>query len=180
MDDTNDKALVVVATDREWEALRDIGSKHRLRMNPVPLPNLACWELGIAYGWRFYLVRSEMGTQGAGAATLVADEAIRRIQPRFVLMPGVAFGLQKDKQKLADLLVARWIIDYETCKVTPDNVFERGLRFEASVELLTKARLEASVTKRVQFGEIICGCKLVNSPMLARRALPSISRGDRR
>lgn len=157
------KALLVVATDREWNALDEIRAQHGLEMRPYPLPGLASWDMGYAYDWRFFAVRSEMGTQGAGATTLVVEEALRHIAPDIVLMPGIAFGLKQDEQELEDLLVSRWIIDYETCKVTKAGTFERGPRYEASTELLSKARLHAAGVRHVHFGEVICGCKLLNN-----------------
>lgn len=162
MEEQERKALILVATDREWDALNEIRANHGLVMRAYPLAQLASWDMGRAYGWHVFAVRSEMGTQGAGATTLVAEEALRRIAPDVVLMPGIAFGLKQDEQQLEDLLVSRWVVDYETCKVTPTGIFERGPRYEASVELLSKARLQAAGDKRVHFGEVICGCKLVN------------------
>jgi nucleoside phosphorylase len=77
-------------------------------------------------------------------------------------MPGIAFGLKQDKQKMCDILVASSVVDYETAKVTPGSVDSRGATYPASPELFAKAREAGATRTDVHYGEIVCGCKVVS------------------
>ncbi|MFA5897528.1 MAG: hypothetical protein WC829_00305 [Hyphomicrobium sp.] len=155
-------AVIMVATDREWTALRDVAQAEGLSMEPVRIRNLAAWRLGLYGGRDLYVVRCEMGLLSSGASILTADEVIRKFDPVFVLMPGIAFGIKPDDQKLGDVLVATALIDYETVKLSPGTYHERGSKLGPSVELLSRARVAGAGRSDVHFGSVLSGCKLVN------------------
>ena len=78
------------------------------------------YNLGIIGGARTAMVQSEMGAGGQGGALLTIWEGIQALSPSTVIMVGIAFGLQPDKQHIGDILVSQRIRDYNPKKVSID------------------------------------------------------------
>jgi nucleoside phosphorylase len=156
--------VFILATDSEWKAAQNIFKKHGFELQAMSTPKVAAWSAGEINGYHLVVVRTEMGTQNAGAATLVTSDAIEVFRPAYAVMPGIAFGLKQDKQKMCDVLVASSVVDYETAKVMPGTVDSRGANYPSSPELFAKAREAGAARTNVHYGEIICGCKVVNDP----------------
>lgn len=158
------RIVFILATDSEWNAAQEVFKEGGLGLEALPSAKVAAWSAGEVNGYNLVVVRTEMGTQSAGAATLVTSDAIEVFLPTYVVMPGIAFGLKQDKQKMCDVLIAGSVVDYETAKVMPGIVDSRGANYPSSPELLAKAREAGSKRTDVHYGEIICGCKVVNDP----------------
>ena len=97
--------VFVLATDTEFAAAGDVLSEQGLSLHPIRSPKVAAWAAGEVNGYNLVVVRTEMGTQSAGAATLVTKDAIEVFRPAYVVMPGIAFGLNQGVQKMCDVLV---------------------------------------------------------------------------
>jgi len=63
---------------------------------------------------RVDLVMCEMGSAGIGGSLITVQKAIEALSPKFVIMVGIAFGTDKGKQKLGDVLVAQNLALYES------------------------------------------------------------------
>jgi nucleoside phosphorylase len=50
-------------------------------------------------------------------ATILCGKVIKEVNPYAVVSVGIAFGANKNKQKIGDVLVAEYILDYESKKV---------------------------------------------------------------
>ena len=107
--------------------------------------------------------------QGRSPAQEATKEAILAWQPVAVIGVGIAFGLQKEKQKLGDVLVSKTIQDYEPSKFDFDGtVIYRGAKPPAFPKLFDAvAHLDKTLGQdpswpRVHFGNILSGDKLVN------------------
>jgi nucleoside phosphorylase len=61
-------------------------------------------------------VESTMGTLGRGGATLTVSDAVKDLMPKAVIIPGIAFGVDRKKQRLGDVLVAEAVFPYELQK----------------------------------------------------------------
>jgi 5'-methylthioadenosine/S-adenosylhomocysteine nucleosidase len=133
-------------------------------LKALSAPKVAAWSVGEVNGYDVIVVRTEMGTQSAGAATLVTSDTIEVFKPAYVIMPGIAFGLQRTKQKMADVLVAASVIDYDTSKIAGGNVMSRGASYTSATELFAKAREVGAGRVDVHYGQVICGSKVVNDP----------------
>jgi nucleoside phosphorylase len=72
------------------------------------------------------VTRCQMGTTEAGSSTLATDRACRLWHPKVVIMVGIAFGRDPQKQNMADVLVATQIISYEPQRVGKDGIIYRG------------------------------------------------------
>src|SRR5438105_1784581 len=65
------------------------------------------FDLGMLNGARIMMVQSEMGAVGPGGALLVVDEGIRTLLPSAVIMVGIAFGVDSEKQQIGTILVSQ-------------------------------------------------------------------------
>ncbi|WP_052887408.1 hypothetical protein [Thermogemmatispora carboxidivorans] len=124
--------------------------------------------LGEVSGTSLVMVQSEMGQGGVAGSLLTVSESIRHLQPRAVIMVGIAFGLKPDEQRIGDILVARQILAYELQAVVARegqrSVRLRGDRVTASPLLLDRCKSGAKSWpgQRVQFGLLLSGEKLIN------------------
>jgi nucleoside phosphorylase len=80
------------------------------------------------------LTKTRMGTVGAGAATLAAEQALRVWQPRAAFMVGIAFGKDPAKQHIGEVLVASAIIPYEPRRVGSQTIV-RGIAMSSDPRL---------------------------------------------
>ena len=77
-------------------------------------------------------VESGMGATGTMGSTITVVNAIAALQPKFVLMVGIAFGLNSDKQNIGDVLISNMISPYEIQRISADREEWRGNKPEAS------------------------------------------------
>lgn len=154
--------VLVLATDSEWAAAAKVVRSCGFSLEAIPCRRLAAWSITGFVIHDLIIVRTEMGTQAAGAATLTTERAIREFCPSHVVMPGIAFGLKQASQQICDILVGQTVIDYETAKVVDGKVQSRGAIYPASTELVAKARQVGAGREDVHYGEVLCGCKVVN------------------
>lgn len=78
---------------------------------------------------------TDMGASAAGGSIITISNAINAFKPKFVLMIGIAFGLDEKTQNIGDVLVSNNIISYEIQKVGDKQVVHRGPRPAASLNL---------------------------------------------
>jgi len=122
------------------------------------------YSLGVIGDSNLFMVQSEMGTAGPGAALLTVHKAIQAISPDAVIMIGLAFGVNPLKQQMGDILVSRQIQCYELQKVKSKKRIVRGDRVTASINLLDKFRSGDYdwPGAQVHFGVILSGEKLID------------------
>jgi len=127
------------------------------------------YDLGTLEGVRLCLVQSELGAGGAGGSILTVARGIQDLSPSAVLMVGIAFGMDEEKQELGQVLVGQYVRDYEVQKIGTSaravpTITARGVRAEASIRLLKMARAAVhDWTGRVDFGPLLSGGKLINN-----------------
>src|SRR6266851_4705982 len=103
------------------------------------------FELGVISGARVFMVQTEMGTGGPGGAALTVHTGIEALSPSAVIMVGIAFGIDPNKQRIGDILVSRQLLGYELQRVGTDSdgqvvIQLRGDRPSASTRLLDRFR----------------------------------------
>lgn len=89
-------------------------------------------------------------------------------------MGGIAFGIDREKQALGDVLVSRMLVEYERAKIKGDRVIPRGQKIESSPKLLSMFRSAESgliSDAKMEFGVMLSGEKLVDSPTFVARLL---------
>jgi hypothetical protein len=68
----------------------------------------------------------EMGSMGRDSAQTVASESLQVWKQSAIIMVGIAFGRDPDRQRIGDVLVADSIISYEPGRIGADKTIPRG------------------------------------------------------
>lgn len=165
MNKTNKSVVIVAVTDTEMKALLDAIKKHYPSqfLTEKILGDFICKEL-IGFKNPVYIVQSEMGISGSGSIINTLHKVHNHLNPEKILMVGIAFGIDKEKQKIGDILVSKQVWNYEPSKITNSSNISRGDKVSASSFLLQLFRsigLEHHVD--VHFGLLASGEKLINS-----------------
>jgi nucleoside phosphorylase len=71
------------------------------------------------------LIALSLLNMGRVQATAATSDAIRRWQPRFVLLVGIAGGIEAAEIGLGDLLISDQIVDYELQKIREEGTSVR-------------------------------------------------------
>lgn len=135
-------AVILTAVRRERDAV--------LRLLKPPANESCVWRV-IKEGQTYYLGRlgehnvvvamCRMSYGGPGGATLTTFRAIKGWRPKAVIMVGIAFGKDREKQKIADVLVSSQVICYGLKAIRPDGTIQhRGDYAPAGLKLLDRFR----------------------------------------
>lgn len=118
------------------------------------------------------VTKCRMGSMGNGSAILATIQAQHSWLPRAVIMIGIAFGKDRTKQRVADVIVASEVISYEPQRVGLEEDVPReaipptnGLllnRFENATDWWFE-RPDQSRCELI-FGPVLSGEKLVHNP----------------
>lgn len=139
----------------------------------------------LGFNQRIIVVQSEMGVYGQASIMNTLNDIFENFNPKKVIMVGIAFGANKTKQQLGDVLVSKQVWGYESEKVTESVPISRGDKITASTSLLRIYRsveldLDPSIL-RVHFGLIASGEKLINSKKMLdklKKSEPELIGGD--
>lgn len=120
--------LLVTATDVETSALHDC-------LRPLPgrtqcltmTDGNQTYFVGRLGGYGVIHVQCcQMGSVLPGASASTVAEAIAHWGVRAVVMTGIAFGVDRIKQRIGDILVSKMVIPYEVKRVGKGKVSPRG------------------------------------------------------
>src|SRR5260370_12594200 len=158
--------LLVTVTEVEAKAILTLFQGFKRRF----IGDKTYYDLGIINGASTYMVQSEMGPLGPGGAFPTVWEGIKVLSPSAVVMVGIAFGVDPEKEHIGEILVSRQILDYELQLLGSSSeakleILPRGSRPEASTKLLDRFR-DGYLSWRgpkVHFGLILSGAKLVDN-----------------
>jgi len=169
--------LLVTVTEIETKAvLHAFTKKYQRSYERHCIGIKTYYELGIVNDARIFLVQSEMGVGGTGSSLSTVHEGIQVLRPSNVIMVGIAFGVDNDKQHIGDVLVSRQLCGYELQRYGTDcegkpAIISRGDRVTASAKLLDRFRSgsldwpsqRGCSRKHVHFGTILSGETLVDN-----------------
>ncbi len=158
--DITKKVLIVTTTTVEAKITIQALTNQGLTPTAIPFDKNTIWNFGLLNGSEIFLMKiSEMGSMKPSGSQLSIYDVIKSLDPDFVVMVGIAFGLQKDKQSIGDVLVSRELQNYESQKKTKDGVIIRSHKIPAGATLLDRfdnsSLLYNSV--EIEFGLIISG-----------------------
>lgn len=135
----------------------------------IRINNYVYQELGVVGGFECFLAISEMGSGGTAGSQLSIQRAIQEIKPEAVIMVGIAFGIDKSKFSIGDILVSKQLLLYDLQRVNADSTISlRGDRVSASAAPLSWLRHallswpEISPAK-VEPGLVLSGEKLIDN-----------------
>jgi nucleoside phosphorylase len=163
--------LLVTVTDAEIDAVRDVLAKRCGRdFAKAFIGDKTYYDLGVLGGARTVLVRSEMGSGGVGGALLTAATAISDLAPAAIIMLGIAFGLDPQRQQIGDILISRQLMLYDLQRVGTDSAGNYQLRARGDRPACSPRLLDRFRTGRdgwpgapLHFGLILSGDKLVDN-----------------
>ncbi|MGN6570424.1 MAG: 5'-methylthioadenosine/S-adenosylhomocysteine nucleosidase family protein [Pseudolabrys sp.] len=162
--------LLVVATTLERDAVLERaqalnGMRHQMHFGK----RRTYYDLGYIGGARVLMVQSEMGSVRPGGSLPTVADAIDELKAVRVVMVGIAFGIDEDKQKIGTILVSHQLYPYELQRVgkKPDgtaDILFRGDKPSASAMLVGRLRAATAgwATSDVKFGLLLSGEKLVD------------------
>jgi nucleoside phosphorylase len=128
------------------------------------------FDLGVVNGVTVKLVQCPtMGPGGSGGTILTVQDAIADVGPKSVVMVGIAFGVDPEKQAIGEVLVSQRILDYELQRVSATDeaaveIRPRGDRATASARLI--GRFDAAQygwEHQIRLGLLLSGSKLVDN-----------------
>lgn len=162
--------LIVTVTKVESRAIMEAFKTEGDRAVPQSIGNRVYFNLGTVNGARVFLTQSEMGTEGLGAALLATTQSIEALSPLAIVMVGIAFGVDEEKQAIGDILVAKQLRLYDLQRVgthedgKPKMIW-RGDKPAASPWLVNLFKGFDLLWKgtEVHFGTVLTGEKLVDN-----------------
>jgi nucleoside phosphorylase/tetratricopeptide (TPR) repeat protein len=166
--------LLVTATKIEtraaFQAFRDATSADS---RPEAIGDKTYHDLGTVNDTRVWLVQSEQGAGGLGAAQQTVQKGIETLAPSAVVMVGIAFGVNPEKQQIGDILVASKLLLYEPQRVGAEVTIPRGTRADCSPRLLDRCRSAELYWDgaAVRFGLVLSGEKLVDNLVFRQELL---------
>ncbi|MNO77366.1 5'-methylthioadenosine/S-adenosylhomocysteine nucleosidase [compost metagenome] len=126
-------------------------------------------ELGVIGAFECFLAISEMGTGGTNGSLLSVQKAIGDIKPDTVIMAGIAFGIDKKKFSIGDVLVSQQLLLYDLQRMNSNGTIAlRGDTPHASSVPLNWVR-HAKLTwpsisnSKVEPGLVLSGDKLIDN-----------------
>ncbi|AUX31272.1 MULTISPECIES: hypothetical protein [Sorangium] len=124
------------------------------------------------------LLLCDAGSGGRDGSILAVVDAITRWSPRAVIMPGIAFGADSEKQVIGDVLVSTQVIPYELERVGTNSRIPRAPHPECGQVLLNRVKnlfwtwdTASGKTRKPKLGPVLSGEKLVDNPDFKRSLL---------
>ena len=167
--DTPIDVLLLTANKNELRTAYEILSQPKVADFGRNLSKVYFGKIGKNY---VALVKSQMGAGGIGGAQATCTEAISKLKPKAVICIGVCFGMKREKQKLADVLVSNKLATYAQIRVNENGSENpRGATPECDVRLVQlfsnvhgwKCPCEDENKANVSSGLIISGPELIDN-----------------
>lgn len=133
------RVLVVTATTIECLSLHErllppLGNKSVLRSQIAS----HTYYIGLLGKYLVVHTQCEMGGTGTTGSTLTVRDAIEFWNPAVIIMPGIAFGVNAENQKVGDVLISKSIIPYDSKKISGGVCTPRGTPLSSSKILLDR------------------------------------------
>jgi nucleoside phosphorylase len=173
--------LIVTVTEVESRAVMKVFREATGKdSKPEPIGDRIYLDLGEVNGSRVFMALSGMGTGGIGGSQEGVRKGIEALSPSAVIMVGIAFGINEQKQAIGDVLVSEQLMLYDLQRVGTGEeggleIILRGDRPHASPWLINRlqvAKLSWDESKaNARFGLILSGDKLVDNIDFRRQLL---------
>lgn len=166
--------VIVTATEIEKNTVIQFLKPLHGKEKPCEIPyNEKTYYWGMLGHYNCVLLKCEMGSTGRDGATLAINDAILRWNPNAVIMVGIAFGKDKNRQRMGDVLISTQVIPHNIKRVGENNTIYRGPHPEAGQILLDRAKnlqwnwkpRKNSQCRKAAFGAILSGEELIDNYM---------------
>ena len=168
-----DLILLVTATDVETKYLHQ-------RITPLNgYANLIrvfeenfTYYFGMFGRYRVAHVQCSMGSIARDASIITVSKALFKLKCRVVIMIGIAFGIDEEKQNIGDVLIAESVIPYNIKRVGAKKTVPRGIEIPSSLMLLNLFRsinetwehfITGDLKAKLIFTRILSGEELVDN-----------------
>lgn len=169
MTDEADVLIVTVTKIESRALLQSFEQTTGHKAMPQSIGDRLYFNLGIVNGARVFLTQSEMGSGGLDASLLTVRKGIEALSPTAVIMVGIAFGVNDQKQAIGDILVTEQLRLYELQRVGLQDgqckIILRGDKPHASPWLINHFKSVDLIWDgaKVRFGVVLTGEKLVDN-----------------
>ena len=158
--------LLVTATDVEGQTVIDLFRQETdTEFQRRFIGNKTYHDLGVVGGARVLMVQTEKGSVGPNGSLLNIQEAIEALSPAAIIMVGIAFGVDAQKQRIGDILISSQVWLSDPKRIGATETIARGDRASASARLVDKFQSGQLDWKgaRIKFGLLLSGENLVDS-----------------
>ena len=153
--------LIVTTTTVESQALMKVFKEATGKdPNPVEISKRIYHDLGKVNGARIFMALSEMGSSGPGASQQAVQKGISALCPSAVILVGVAFGINEQKQAIGDILVSQQLLLYDLQRIGNEKIIIRGDKPHSSTWLFNRFNNNARIywtRSKVHSGPILTG-----------------------
>jgi nucleoside phosphorylase len=160
---TRTRTLIIVVTPEERDAV--IAATGREPQTDY-LERQVVYRLGTQSRTELTLAQVEQGNVGPSSAGIAAVSLINRIEPDFLILLGICYGLQPEWQRLGDVLVCDQLRALDHRRQTDEGSINRGDSVTPSTALLSRFKAVARTRERIHFGPMLSGSVLVDSERL--------------
>jgi len=178
--------LLLYVNDKERAAIVETFKGPRGALpQPRSIKGIACLDLGTIGGRRIVAMGTNMGSATPGGTATLALDAIKKLDPQWIIAVGVAFGMDPQKTPIGTILVSERVSCYEPQRVGRTKTIFRG--DTVSVDPHLKQHLQTVSAApfwtgaAVRFGELLSGEKLIDEPGFKgklRRTYPEAIGGE--
>jgi nucleoside phosphorylase len=171
--------ILVFVNDNEKNAVYNAFKERQSRDPVVKFGEVLTYhDFGSIGGAKVLGLQIEMGSTTRGGSSAALPEAIKETTPQYVILVGIAFGMDRKKQGLGDVLVSNKLALYEmrrigTNKKGEDVEIKRGDTAAASERILGKFRAWSSANHwqeaPVHFGLMVSGEKLIDNAQFKKK-----------
>lgn len=151
---------------------------------PRTIRELPCLDLGKVGGRRIFATATNMGSATPGGSATLAVDAINKLDPKWIIAVGVAFGMDPNKVHIGTILVSDRVSCYEPQRAGKKSI-QRGDTVTVHPHLKKFFQTVSSPPywkgDPVQFGQIISGEKLIDDQAFKeklRKAYPEAIGGE--
>lgn len=161
-----DVLLITVTKTESRAVLQCFEALSKSKAQPIHIDKRVYFDLGEINGAAVYLTQSAMGTAALDASLQAVTKGIEALQPTAVIMVGIAFGINDEKQAIGDVLIAEQLQPYESQRVG-DKIILRADRPHSAPWLLNLCRSAELMwdddKSKLRFGIVLSGEKLVDN-----------------
>jgi nucleoside phosphorylase len=163
--------LIVTVTDVESQAVMEVFREATGKSSkPESSGDGHYLDLGEIKGSRVFMALSGMGAGGIGGAQESIRRAIDALSPDAVIMVGIAFGVDEQKQEIGDVLLSERLMLYDLQRRGTDadgkvHIIPRGDRPSAAPRLVNWLRVADLQWKQAEIrrGLVLSGEHLVDN-----------------
>ena len=173
----NIKIIIMTATDIEREAvfnyLKPLPGCEALKVDTTTKQT---YTIGVFGEYPVIHVQTNMGSTSPDGSALTTKDVLDNWKPKAFIMPGIAFGKDSNKQKIGDVLISEFIVEYDSSKIKEGIEMPRGSIVRSGLTLFERFKncigweheLKDGVKAQKIKGKLLSGSKLVDDKEFKR------------